>query len=306
MLRNFSFAEYQTTLVLDLGRSKSSLDVYPFVLNYIRMLSLRSPPPQISNYVAMPSKNRTTFPGFQDNSASNCSSSPTQGNRNELDKNEQDNVHLPNISKDTSNNSKSERKPNRFFKFSAEKQSFTENLLSLFTGNREKGVERSHTFTKDSRVNGPSKDSSTTQHGPDARRRVPNKGEKPMRSNSNPTNSTRPPMQRTDKTRITATTKNDSFRVANNNAIRNAKGIQVDAESDVGGYENMYKMKQPINKFNVPRKRSLEITEYIRRENYKYNERTAKQFLFQKWLKSTEFELPEEYPIQPSELKESQ
>ena len=252
----------------------------------------------------MPSKSHTMFPGFKENSTGNYSSPGLQDNCNISDNCDNEDVRLPQIGTDAPTNSKTDRKANRFFKFSAEKQSFTENLLSFFTGHKEKGHERSQTLPEELLKNGTkvSKDSSTHRRS-DGRHGLSNKNDKPTRSVSNQTNNNRQPVRRTDKTRITATTKNDLFRPVTGGSKKNTKGGNIEVESDVGGYENMYKMKQPAGKFNVPRKRSLEISEYIRRENYKYNERTAKQFLFQKWLRSTELDLPEHYPIDHNDPK---
>ena len=261
------------------------------------MIRRRSPPPQVDRYVAMPIRNQIMFPGVQDNGTGHYSSQPhPQTGATDL---ERDNVHLPQIRKDTPN-SKSDRKPNRFFKFSTERQSFTENLLSLFTGHKDKGHDKLQAVAQEARTNGTAgkKDGSTRQLT-DVKRVVLNKNERALRSNNNQTNNNRQPLRRSDKARITATTKNEMLRPSSSN--KNIKGVRAEVESDVGGYENMFKMKQPAGKFNVPRKRSLEISEYLRRENYKYNERTAKQFLFQKWLRSTEVELPEHYPVEQND-----
>ena len=241
----------------------------------------------------MPTENHKIFPGFQGNNPGNYSSPVMEESCDNSDKS--DKVHLPHIRNGTPPRSKADRKANRFFKFSAEKQSFTENLLSFFTGHKEKGHAKSQTSPEELKMNGTMlpKD----HHPLEVRRGEANNNERHTRSTNNQNNNKQQSLRRTNKTRITASTKNDLFRPVTGGSKGNGKGVTTEAESDVGGYENMYKMKQPAGKFSVPKKRSLEISEYIRRENYKYNERTAKQFLFQKWLKSTEIELPEQYPI---------
>ena len=253
------------------------------------MLRLESPSFQSNSHTKMPSKNHAVFPGLQDSTAGNYSS-PGE-NCHTSDQNGNEHVHLPHIENDTPTRSKTERKPSRFFKFSSERQSFTENLLSFFTGNRDKGHDKCHTIPEEL-----NKNDTVLQRSQNSqmRRQESTTNERITRSTSNQT-SNKQPLRRTSKPRINATTKNDSFRPVTGGSKNNSKNIDV--ESDVGGYETMYKMKQPIGKNNVPRKRSLEISEYIRRENYKYNERTAKEFLFQKWLRSTEKDLPERFIV---------
>ena len=257
------------------------------------MLRLESPSFQSRNHVKMPSKTNTRFPGFQDSSTGKYSSPVLRENCTNSDQNDNENVHLPHIRNDTPIRSKTDRKASRFFKFSAEKQSFTENLISFFTGSKEKGNERCQTLTEESKKMGiPVLNDQATE----LRRGETDTVDRAIRTSTQASKKQAPP-RKTNRSRITVSTKNDSFRPVTGCSKGNGKVANIDAESDTGGYETMYKMKQPSGKFNAPRKRSLEISEYIRRENYKYNERTAKQFLFQKWLKSTELELPEQYSL---------
>ena len=265
------------------------------------MLRIQHRTHSIDKNFIMPNRPEAMFPGFRDNMSENASpqicevDGETQGHA------PNENIHLPQIRNETP--SKQNRRASRFFKFSSEGNSFTENLISFFTGSKERGLDRSNTGTLNS--NKPtvtSKKETIVRH--EHRRNTTVNKEKGLRNNQNNNTNTHPSLRKTDRTRITAATKNETFRPvtsASQKRTQNSHAAHVEDVSDVGGYENMYRMKQPAGKFSVPRKRSLEISEYLRRENYKYNERTAKQFLFQKWLKSTEMELPEYYPVENNE-----
>ena len=255
----------------------------------------------------MPNRSHATFPRFNENGTEHASSQIIEKTSQVDSPDCEANIHLPHIRNDTPGNSKSERKPGRFFKFSNDRNSFTENLLSFFTGNKDRGNHKSNAPTTDSeKPRTTAAKESGLRNRTENRHGVLTRNERSARSHVTHNTHQKHPLQRTEKSRITALTKNDSFRpVTGRSRTRASNGAvaKKDNDSDIGGYENMYKMKQPPGKFNVPRKRSLEINEYIRRENYKYNERTAKQFLFQKWLRSTETELPEHYPIEHNDTK---
>ena len=267
------------------------------------MLRIQHPTHSIDKNFNMPNRPEAMFPGFRDNTSETASpqilevDGETQGHA------PNDNIHLPQIRNETPN--KQNRRTSRFFKFSSERNSFTENLISFFTGSKERGLDRSNPGTLNSNKQiMTSKKETIARH--EHRRNTTTNKDKGTRASNNQNNNTtgHPSLRRTDRTRITASTKNETFRPvtsASQKRAQNGHAAHVEDRSDVGGYENMYKMKQPAGKFSVPRKRSLEISEYLRRENYKYNERTAKQFLFQKWLKSTEMELPEYYPLENNE-----
>ena len=267
------------------------------------MLRIQHPTHSIDKNFNMPNRPEAMFPGFKDNTSENASPQILEVDGEMQGHAPNDNIHLPQIRNETPN--KQNRRASRFFKFSSERNSFTENLISFFTGSKERGLDRSNLGTLNSNKQTVTSKKETIARN-EHRRNTTSSKEKGTRASNNQNNNTtgHPSLRRTDRTRITAATKNETFRPvtsASQKRAQNGHAAHVEDISDVGGYENMYKMKQPASKFSVPRKRSLEISEYLRRENYKYNERTAKQFLFQKWLKSTEMELPEYYPVENNE-----
>ncbi len=221
----------------------------------------------------------------------------------------QENIHLPEIT-ETSTNVKHDKKTGKFSSFPNEGQSFTENLISFFTGNRDRISNR-----PPSRPTVPKKPAPPVKHDENSKA---GDGPKTSKHRSNPSFDSRngkpashkqngrhapeqrykhASLKRTDHKKITATVKDEAFRPVTSNSTKpteNDKAAETQDESDTGGYETMYKTKQPAGRAGKPRKRSVELSEYLRKENYRYNERIAKQYLFQKWLKSTEREFPEE------------
>ncbi len=222
----------------------------------------------------------------------------------------QANVRLPEI-QEGSSKVKSEKKTSRFLGFSNERHSFTENLLSFFTGNRESSnrapsrppvakkpvpttrkVKNGQGFEENKfyRYNS-SNDVKTGKANAHHNNNIKHNGHHVQKHKH-------PPLKRTSGKKITASAKDQAFRPVTSNSTKpaeNEKPMDVEAGSDIGGYEYMHKTKQPAGKLGKSRKHSSELSEYLRRENYRYNERVAKQFLFQKWLRSTETEFPDNF-----------
>lgn len=250
-----------------------------------------------SFYAAMPNASTSIMaPGYRKGSAGGNSPLVV----------DQEKIHLPVIRNDSSK-AKPEKKQSKFLEFHNERHSFTENLLSFFTGGRDH-FSSQNTAAMPVATGKPavsSKKDAVGQAGGTmrgSRRRTSSfsnaKNETIVKSSNKWTGRAHPQLKRTDSNRITAATKTDTFRPVTSSSItkkENGKAVSAtpDVESDPGGYETMYKMKQPAGKSNVPRKQAVELSEYLRKENYRYNERIAKNFLFQKWLKSTERAFPE-------------
>eukprot|EP00794_Sanderia_malayensis_P016992 gene16992-18704_t len=236
----------------------------------------------------------------------------------------QDTVHLPDIRERDSAKMRSDRKSGKFLSFSHDKQSFTENLIAFFTGNRDSnrdtraaplmpniskkaaptdnGVAENKYFrhaagnkSHQASINRRNHEAGNARTG-NARTGNSNAEAKANGQHHAAQKQKAQPLKRTDGGRISASARSQAFRpVTSSSAAKavNGSGKLGEEGGDVGGYECMYKTKQPASRFTKTRKPATELSEYLRKENYRYNERVAKQFLFQKWLKSTETEFPE-------------